>query len=103
MELGLETNILYQGDNKEILKKFPSDSIDLIYLDPPFFSNKNYEVIWGNGAELHAFEDRWKGGIMNYVSWMRERLEQMYRVLKQTGSIYLHVDWRAVAHLNRYG
>lgn len=95
MTIGIETNIIYQGDCKEVLKHFLPNSIDLIYVDPPFFSNKNYEVIWGNGAELKAFEDRWKGGIEHYAVWMSERLEQMYRILKQTGTLYVHCDNRA--------
>jgi DNA modification methylase len=100
--VGLETSIIYQGDCKHILSAFPSDSIDLIYLDPPFFSNKHYEVIWGNGAELKAFEDRWKGGIMNYIDWMKEKVEQMHRILKPTGSIYLHCDTHASHYLKVY-
>jgi hypothetical protein len=43
----LETGVLYCDDNLHRLSQFPSECIDLIYLDPPFFSNKNYEVIWG--------------------------------------------------------
>jgi DNA modification methylase len=73
--------------------------VDLIYLDPPFFSNRHYEVIWGDGYELRAFEDRWKGGINNYVSWMKDRLAECYRVLKPTGSMYLHCDWHASHYL----
>ena len=46
------TNQLILGDNLEILKTMESDSIDLIYLDPPFFSNRNYEVIWGDDGEV---------------------------------------------------
>ena len=42
---------------------FPAECVDLIYLDPPFFSNRNYEVIWGDEAEVRSFEDRWEGGI----------------------------------------
>jgi DNA modification methylase len=99
MSIGIETNIIYQGDCKEILKNFPSDSIDLIYVDPPFFSNKTYEIVWGNGAELRAFEDRWKGGIMNYVEWMKERIEQMHRVLKPTGVFVIHLDWHANSYI----
>ena len=91
----LETNLIYCGDNLGILAKFPEKSIDLIYADPPFFSNKTYEIIWGNGAEMKAYEDRWKGGINVYVEWMKERLWQCYRVLKNTGSMYLHCDWHA--------
>ena len=73
--------------------------MDLIYMDPPFFSNKQYEVIWGDGYELRAFEDRWKGGIKNYIAWMEPKLRECHRVLKKTGSIYLHCDWHANAHL----
>jgi hypothetical protein len=42
--------------------------VDLVYVDPPFFSEETYEAIWGDGYELRAFEDRWKGGIQNYVA-----------------------------------
>jgi len=91
----METNLIYCGDNLEVLSKFPEKSVDLIYADPPFFSNKHYEIIWGNGAEMKVYEDRWKGGINVYIKWMQERLWQCYRVLKDTGSMYLHCDWRA--------
>jgi DNA modification methylase len=91
----LETNLIYCGDNLEVLAKFPEKSVDLIYADPPFFSNKHYEIIWGNGAEMKVYEDRWKGGINVYIEWMQERLWQCYRVLKDTGSMYLHCDWHA--------
>ncbi len=96
----METNLIYCGDSKEVLKsEIPPESIDLIYLDPPFFSNRNYEVIWGNGAELRAFEDRWKGGINHYIGWMEERLEGCKDVLKETGSLCLHCDHRASHYL----
>jgi DNA modification methylase len=91
----LETNLIYCGDNLEVLAKFPEKSVDLIYADPPFFSNKAYEIIWGNGAEMKVYEDRWKGGINVYIEWMKERLWQCYQVLKDTGTIYLHCDWHA--------
>lgn len=77
----------------------PENSIDLIYVDPPFFSNKNYELIWGDGYELRSFKDRWKGGIENYISWMEPKVRECHRVLKDTGSMYLHCDWHANAHL----
>lgn len=93
--MALETNVIYCGDNLQVLARFPEKSIDLIYADPPFFSNKNYEIIWGNGAEIKVYEDRWKGGINVYIEWMKERLWQCYRVLKDTGSMYLHCDWHA--------
>jgi len=95
----VETNLIYCGDNLEVLAKFPRKSVDLIYADPPFFSNKQYEIIWGNGAEMKVYEDRWKGGINVYIEWMKERLWQCYRVLKDTGSMYLHCDWHATHRL----
>lgn len=95
----LRTGVIYCGDNLDVMQRLPSESIDLIYIDPPFFSNHHYEVIWGNGAELRAFGDRWKGGINVYVEWMRERLIEMHRLLKLTGSIYVHLDWHAVHYI----
>jgi len=97
-----ESNIIYNGDCKDVLRRFPAECIDLIYLDPPFFTNKKYEVIWGDGYEIRAFEDRWKNGkkgIDHYINWMEERLRECHRVLKSTGSIYLHCDDHANAHL----
>jgi DNA modification methylase len=95
----VDTNILYCDDNWHRLAQFPDACVDLIYLDPPFFSNRNYEVIWGDEAEVRSFEDRWEGGINVYVNWMRERVIEMYRVLKPTGSLYLHCDWHAGHYL----
>jgi hypothetical protein len=51
-------NTIYCGDCKEILAQFPNECVDLIYADPPFFSNRHYEVIWKDGSELRVFEDR---------------------------------------------
>ena len=92
-------NKLICGDNLNELAKFPLNSIDLIYLDPPFFSHKQYEVVWGDEAEVRSFEDRWEGGVERYIDWMIERVRLMYDVLKPTGSLYLHCDWHANAHL----
>jgi DNA modification methylase len=95
----LDTGVLYCDENLTRLASFPAESVDLIYLDPPFFSNKVYEVIWGDEAEVRSFEDRWEGGIQHYIGWMRERVELMNRVLKSTGSLYLHCDPHASHHL----
>lgn len=95
----LETGVIYCGDNTERLSQFPADSVDLIYLDPPFFSNRFYEVIWGDEAEIRSFEDRWAGGINHYVGWMRDRVIELYRVLKPTGTLYLHCDYHASHYL----
>jgi len=92
-------NTIYCGDCAEVLQRFPDGCVDLIYADPPFFSNEAYEVLWGNGYELRAFEDRWKGGIQNYIAWMEPKLRECHRVLKKTGSMYLHCDWHAGHYL----
>ncbi len=50
-------NQLILGDCLEVMKELPDECVDLIYLDPPFFSNRNYEVIWGDAGEIRSFKD----------------------------------------------
>ena len=76
--------MLHTGDNLGILKELESECIDLIYLDPPFFTQKDWE----------DFDDRW-ADIDEYVSFLKVRCEEMYRILKPTGSFYLHCDENA--------
>lgn len=95
----VDTGVIYCDDNLELLGEFPDACVDLIYLDPPFFSNRDYEVIWGDEAEVRSFKDRWKGGIDYYVDWMSKRLRQMHRVLRPTGSLFLHCDQAASHYL----
>jgi len=90
---------LILGDNFEVLKTLDDESVDLIYIDPPFFSNKNYEVVFGDEAEIRSFEDRWEGGITVYVDWIKGRIKELHRVLKPTGSLFLHCDWHASHYL----
>jgi len=92
-------NKLILGDNLEILKTIDSETVDLIYLDPPFFSNRTYEVVWGDSGEVRSFEDRFSGGIDHYISWLKERVIEMHRVLKSTGSIFLHCDHHANSYI----
>ena len=87
-------NTIVWGDCKDWLPFIPSSSVDLICIDPPFFTQKNYEIIWGNGYENRCFTDRWKGGKEHYIGWMRERLIEAKRILSPTGSIFLHCDYR---------
>lgn len=94
-----EMNKIILGDNLEILRSMESESVDLEYLDPPFFSNRNYEVIWGDEGEIRSFQDRWSGGIDHYIAWLKERVIELHRVLKPTGSIFLHCDWHADAYI----
>ncbi|MBU4480851.1 site-specific DNA-methyltransferase, partial [Patescibacteria group bacterium] len=88
-------NQLILGDNLEVLRTLPSESIGLIYIDPPFFSGRNYNVIWGDTNEVRSFYDIWEGGIDSYLVWLNARIWEMRRVLKKTGSVYVHCDWHA--------
>ncbi len=80
----LDTRVVYCGDNLEQLAKLPDACVDLIYIDPPFNSNRNYEVFWGETKEKRAFEDRHEN-TKAYIDYMRPRCVQLARVLKQTG------------------
>ena len=90
----LDTRVIYCGDNLDQLPKLPANSIDLIYIDPPFNSNRNYEVFWGETKEKRSFDDR-HASTQAYIEFMRPRCEQLARVLKATGSFYYHCDWHA--------
>ena len=83
----LDTRVVYCGDNLEQLAKLPDACVDLIYIDPPFNSNRNYEVFWGETKEKRAFEDRHEN-TKAYIDYMRPRCVQLARVLKKTGSFY---------------
>ena len=91
----LEPNKLFWGDNLHIMRSLPSESIDLIYIDPPFFSGRNYNVIFGDQNEVRSFSDIWEDGMPGYLIWLNARLLEMKRLLKSTGSIYVHLDWHA--------
>ena len=90
-----EPNRLIWGDNLHIMRSIPSNTVDLIYIDPPFFSGRTYNVIWGDNHELRSFNDIWEGGLDGYLIWLNARLYEMKRILKATGSIYVHCDWHA--------
>jgi len=90
----VDTRVVYCGDNLEQLKKLPDACVDLVYIDPPFNSNRNYEVFWGESKEKRAFEDRHEN-TKAYIDYMRPRCVELSRVLKKTGSFYYHCDWHA--------
>jgi site-specific DNA-methyltransferase (adenine-specific) len=132
-------NTLFYGDNLKILRDYiPDESIDLIYLDPPFNSNRNYNVLFkdesgiDSEAQITAFEDTWHWNhiaeqtyhelvtqapdhisrmiaalrdfiganqMMAYLVMMTARLIELHRVLKATGSLYLHCDPTASHYL----
>jgi site-specific DNA-methyltransferase (adenine-specific) len=134
-----EKNKLYYGDNYDVLRLYVKDeSVDLVYLDPPFNSRQDYSVLFAekdgskSSAQIHAFEDTWTWNIdaersyqhiveniggriadamrafrtflgtsdmMAYLAMMAPRLVELRRVLKPTGSIYLHCDPTASHYL----
>jgi site-specific DNA-methyltransferase (adenine-specific) len=87
----IDTRVIYCGDNLEQLRKLPEACVDLIYIDPPFNSNRNYEVFWGETKEKRSFEDRHES-TKAYIEYMRPRCVELHRVLKKTGSFYYHCD-----------
>lgn len=91
----LAAHQLYLGDNLYVLRGLPSESVDLIYIDPPFFSNRTYTQIWGDDNEIRSFNDIFQDGMFSYLGWLNARLWEMKRILKNTGSIYVHCDWHA--------
>lgn len=90
----IDTQVIYCGDCLDQLKKLPDACIDLAYIDPPFNSNRNYEVFWGETKEKRAFEDRHES-TKAYIEYMRPRCVEIARVVKKTGSFYYHCDWHA--------
>jgi DNA modification methylase len=134
----MKNRTLYFGDNLDILrKKIPDGVFDLIYLDPPFNSNRNYNVLFKEGlqdspSQVQAFEDSWHwnadsksafdflvtktnenisnlmlawekiighNDMLAYLTMMTVRLIELHRVLKNTGSLYLHCDPTASHYL----
>lgn len=133
------TNRLYYGDNLDVLREHvASASVDLVYLDPPFNSNANYNILFksptgtSSDAQIEAFEDTWhwndhaedafdqvarsgntkafdllnamrgflgENDMMAYLAMMAIRLIELHRVLKPTGSLYLHCDPTASHYL----
>ena len=103
----MRLNKIYSGDCLDVLDEFEEGCVDLIYLDPPFASDKEYEIIDRNsGFEERRFTDRWgKKGISAeekmriYISNMSLRLAQCHKILKKGGSFYIHCDHHANAYL----
>ena len=92
-------NKIICGDCGKVMSDFPSESVDLIYLDPPFSSNRNYVGFWQKTGEKLVFDDHWEAGIKGYIDWLTPRIKECRRVLKPTGSLYFHCDWHANAYI----
>lgn len=80
------------GDNLTVMAGLPDACCDLIYADPPFFTGKTHAQRDGD----HAVRDCWPDGVGSYLEFLRPRLIEMRRLLKPTGTLYLHLDWHAV-------
>ena len=130
MEPNFADKTIWTGDNLDILRGMNSESVDLIYLDPPFNSNRDYEAPIGSAAAGAAFKDTWTlsdldvawmgliadehpalykmlegaglthgKSMQSYLCMMAVRLLEMRRILKDTGSLYLHCDTTASHYL----
>jgi len=91
-------NQIIYGENLKVLIKIPSNSVHLVYLDPPFFSGSNYQVEVKNGKhkQIVKFEDEWNCDENEYILRMYQRLKELHRILKPDGVICLHCDRHAV-------
>lgn len=89
--------MIYQDDCLTVLRTFSDKSIDMIYLDPPFYSQKKQTLSDSNGKK-YEFSDVWNSR-QDYLEYMRIRLIEMKRVLKDTGNIFLHCDTSAGHYL----
>ena len=86
-------NRLIRGDCLEVLPTLPAACIDLVYIDPPFFTGREH-VGTSATEQVPSFSDTWEGGLSQYVAWLKARIAAVYRVLAKTGTIYIHIDWR---------
>lgn len=86
------------GDCLEQLKNIQDESIDLVYLDPPFFTQRKHTLKTRDNSKTYSFNDSWDS-INDYQQFIKERLLECHRVLKSTGSIFLHCDKSASHYL----
>jgi site-specific DNA-methyltransferase (adenine-specific) len=89
----VKTDVIYCGDCLRRLRNIPGASIDLIYIDPPFNSQRDHSAVSKN-KEKREFKDRFDS-VAIYLDYMKPRLVELHRVLKPTGSFYYHCDWHA--------
>lgn len=86
---------LVLGDCLEVMRRLPPASIDLIYVDPPFATGRRFDGLSKRGERV-AFSDVWTGGLGEYLAWLRPRLAGMWGLLRPSGNLVVHLDWRAV-------
>lgn len=88
------TGKVIQGDCLQEMEQIGSSTVDLVYLDPPFFTNKSHSAVSRDRTQTFSFADIWNG-LHDYAEFMELRLRQVHRVLKDTGSVFLHCDSNA--------
>jgi len=91
-QIGLQQSVFRGEDDLRLLRSLPAECIDLVYLDPPFFSEWVNEGSRSDQGEAHSPEDRWHGGVRAYLDWIAAPLEQVNRILKPTGALFLVCD-----------
>jgi len=89
---------IFHGDCKEILKGIDTESVDMVYLDPPFFTQKTHNLKTRDNKYEYLFDDCWES-VEEYIFFMRERIKECHRVLKKSGNIFLHCDKSASHYL----
>ena len=85
---------IYQSDCLDGLKSVEPSSVDLVYLDPPFFTNRSHKLLQRGGGEEFSFDDLWAGHA-DYAEFLHKRCRELRRVLKDTGSIFFHCNKNA--------
>ena len=94
----LEANKIYHGDNLSYLENMPNKCIDLVYIDPPFGTQTLQKSrTWNEKIQGAVFYGLWSGGVHGYMQFLSGRLRHIHRILKPSGSLFLHLDWR-MAH-----
>ena len=94
----MEYNKVVLDDCINEMRKIEDKKIDLIYLDPPFFTQNMQKLSSKNGKEKYSFSDKWKD-MNEYLKFMEKRLIECRRILKETGSIFVHCDRNASHYL----
>ncbi len=109
-----KSNTIFRGDNYEVMRALPDGIIDLCYIDPPFFTQKDYKNIWGDKESVLDWESKsldgfydtkdffekhvhnGEKGLAAYLIWLRARIQEIHRILKPNGVLFLHLDYHAV-------
>ncbi len=87
----MKPNKIYKGNCIEKLKEIESDTVDLVYFDPPFFTQKKHSLVTRNEGKKYEFSDNWES-LEDYLTLIESCLIECKRVLKSTGSVFLHCD-----------